>query len=52
MRRHFVLRVDNVHFLVGVVDEHVLGAVFLDALGGALGRAGLVVSALHSALAV
>src|SRR5215472_6163154 len=24
MRRHFILRVDNIHFLVGVVHKHVL----------------------------
>src|SRR6267143_3560844 len=50
MRRHFVLRVDDVHFLVGVVHEHVLGAMLLDALGRAL--AGLIIGALDSALAV
>src|SRR5882762_4226680 len=50
MRRHFVLRVDYVHLLVGVVHEHVLGAVLLDALGGAI--AGLLIRALYSTLAV
>src|SRR6516162_4301303 len=50
MRRHFVLRVDNVHFLVGVVHKHVLGAVLLDALSGAL--AGFLVRAFRPALAV
>src|SRR6266404_5562793 len=50
MSCHLVLRVDNVHFLVRVVYEHVLGAVLLDALGRAL--AGLVVCALDPALAV
>src|SRR6266403_804880 len=50
MRRHFVLRVDYVHLLVRVVHEHVLGAVLLDALGGAL--AGLVIRALYATLAV
>src|SRR6266566_4005916 len=50
MRRHFVLRIDHVHFLVGVVHEHVLGAMLLDALGRAL--ASLVVCAFYSTLAV
>src|SRR5436190_13069949 len=50
MRRHFVLCVDNIHFLVGVVHEHVLGAMLLDALGCAL--ASLFIGALDSALAV
>src|ERR1700719_518504 len=50
MRRHFVLRIDHVHFLVGIVHEHVLGAMLLDALGRAL--AGLVVCAFYSTLAV
>src|SRR5262245_59297360 len=48
--RHFVLIVDGVDLLVRVVDEHVFGAVFLDALGRAF--AGLGVSALDAALAV
>src|SRR5216684_8550121 len=50
MRRHFVLRIDHVHFLVGIVHEHVLGAMLLDALGRALAR--LVVCAFYSTLAV
>src|SRR5207253_10673748 len=50
MRRYFVLRVDDIHFLVGVVHEHVLGAMLLDALGRAL--ASLIIGALDSALAV
>src|SRR5215472_11155475 len=47
---NLVLRIDRVHFLVGVVHEHVLGAMFLDALGRAL--AGLFVRALYAALAI
>src|SRR6267142_1312081 len=50
MRRHFVLRVDYIDLLVRVIHEHVLGAVLLDALGGAL--PGLVIRALYSTLAV
>src|SRR5438094_1142075 len=50
MRRYFVLRVDDINFLVGVVHAHVLGAMLLDALGAAFGR--LVIGALDSALAV
>src|SRR6266849_4699448 len=50
MRRHLVLRIDNVHFLVGVVHEHVLGAMLLDALGRALALA--FFRALGSALAI
>src|SRR6266704_3670111 len=52
VRCHLVLRVDNVHLLVGVVHEHVLGAMFFDALGRALSRTSLVVCALDSTLAV
>src|SRR5713226_8905751 len=52
MRRHFVLSVHDVYFLVGVVHEHILRAMLLDALGRALSRTRLVVCALHSALAV
>src|SRR5260370_25497080 len=50
MRRHFVLSIHDIHFLVGVVHEHVLRAMLFDALGRAL--AGFVVCAFHSALAV
>src|SRR6267142_6780772 len=50
VRCHLVLSIHDVDFLVGIVHEHVLGAMFLDALGRAL--AGLVVRALDSALAV
>src|SRR5215475_9416841 len=45
-----VLSINGVNFLVGVIHEHVLCAVFLDALGGAF--AGLVVRAFDAALAV
>src|SRR5262245_23085749 len=50
VRRHFVLVVEGVDFLVRVVDENILCAMFFDALGGAL--AGFGVSALDAALAV
>src|SRR5712664_309192 len=50
MRRHFVLRIYDIYFLVGVVHEHVLGAMLLDALGRAL--AGLIIRAFYSTLAV
>src|SRR5207245_2468681 len=50
MLRYFVLRVDDIHLLVGVVHKHVLGAMFLDALGRAV--AGLFVRTFRSALAV
>src|SRR5260370_23425820 len=50
MRRHFVLRIYDIYFLVGVVHEHVLGAMLLDALGRAL--AGLIIRSLDSTLAV
>src|SRR5260370_1555379 len=50
MRRHFVLRIHDIYFLVGVVHEHVLGAVLLDALGRSL--AGLIIRAFYSTLAV
>src|SRR5258708_13763922 len=36
MRRHLILRIHNVDLLVGVVYEHVLGAMFLNALDRAL----------------
>src|SRR5215467_6234626 len=48
--RHFVLRINGVDLLVCVIDEHILCAMFLDALGGAF--AGLIVGALDAALAV
>src|SRR5207244_11243579 len=50
MGRHLVLRVDNIHFLVGVVHEHVLGTIFLDALGRAFAR--LIIGGRGSVLAV
>src|SRR5258708_19766207 len=50
MRRHFVLRIHDIYFLVGVVHEPVLGAVLLAPLGRAL--AGLIIRAFSSTLAV
>src|SRR5690349_10643895 len=52
VRRYLVLRIDHVHFLVGVVHEHVLGAMFLDALDRALRRTGLIIRAFRAALAI
>jgi hypothetical protein len=39
MSGNFVLSVNGIDFLVGVIDEDILGTVFLDALGGAIGGA-------------
>src|ERR1700758_624096 len=50
MRGDLVLRINRVYFLVGVVHEYILGALFLDALGGAF--ASLGVCSLGSAVAV
>src|SRR5207302_1406883 len=52
MRRYFVLRVDHVHLLVGVVHEDVLGSMLFDALHRTFRSAGLVVCPLCPALAV
>src|SRR5215470_19696805 len=48
--RDLILCVNGVDLLVRVVDEHVLGAMLLYALGGAF--AGFVVRALNAALAI
>src|SRR5713101_4892107 len=50
VRGDLILRINGVNFLVGVVHEHIFGAFFFDALGGAL--ASLGVCSLGSALAV
>src|SRR5579884_2355513 len=47
---HFVLGVDGIDLVVGVIHEHILGAVLLDALDGAIASFGLC--PLGTALAV
>ena len=50
MIRDFVLRVHHVNLLVRVIDENILCAMFLHALGSAIRM--LCIRALHTALTV